>query len=90
MGELTDLYFSGSQVDWDMIVHDPIWFRGGPSHWDNIVSFAEDAYETAGEMFEVGYLSARVAFAAPFVFGAAALFSLTDQLLALIEPDYIY
>ncbi len=66
------------------------WFRGGPSIWDNFVSDVESAYETAGEIFEYGYLSARVAFAAPFVFGAAALFSLTDQLLALLESDYLY
>ncbi len=66
------------------------WFKGGPSPWDNIVSFADDVYETAGDTFQLGYLTARVAFAAPFVFGAAALFSLTDQLLAILEPDYIY
>lgn len=66
------------------------WVKGGPSIWDNLVSDVESAYETAGEYFEYGYLTARVAFAAPFIFGAAALFSLTDQLLALLESDYVY
>ncbi len=67
-----------------------IWFRGGPSPWDEIVSFTQDVYETAEDVFEFGYFSARVAFAAPFVFGAAALFSITDQLHALMNLDYSY
>ncbi len=85
MGPL-DFIIPGEEPEIDI----SLWFRGGPSHWDNIVSFAEDAYETAGDIVDYGYLSARIAFAAPFVFGAAALFSLTDQLLALFDSDYIY
>ncbi len=82
-----DLFLTREETEFP----DPlIWFRGGPSHWDNIVSFAEDAYGTAEDVFSYGYLTARVAFAAPFLFGAAALFSLSDQLLALLESDYIY
>ncbi len=79
-----DFLLPGEKPEMDI----SLWFRGGPSPWDEIVSFTEDVYETAGDTFRVGYLTARVAFAAPFVFGAAALISLTDQLLALLELDY--
>ncbi len=69
---------------------DLTWFRGGPSIWDNFVSELESAYETAGDIFQAGYISARVAFAAPFIFGAAAMFTIVDQLHALLDTDYIY
>ncbi len=82
-----DLFLTQEETEFP----DPLtWFRGGPSHLDNIVSFVDDAYETAEDVFSYGYLTARVAFAASFLFGAAALFSLSDQLLALLESDYIY
>ena len=85
--EVLDLFLNQEESEYPDIYS---WFRGGPSHWDNIVSFTEDVYETAGEFFEYGYLTARVAFAAPFIFAAAGLFTITDYLLALIESDYVY
>ncbi len=87
--DLLDFFITSEETDFDSIRQYLI-SKAGPSPWDDIVSFTSDVYETAGDIFEFGYLSARVAFAAPFVFGAAALFSITDQLLALIDPDYIY
>ncbi len=81
-----DFLLSGEKPEIDI----SLWFSGGPSPWDNIVSFTEDVYETAGDTFRLGYLTARVAFAAPFVFGAAALFSLTDQLLVLFDSNDFY
>jgi hypothetical protein len=42
------------------------------------------------ELLDAMWSGFRIGYARHFVFGASALFSLADQLEALVNPDYIY